>query len=50
MELDMPLVFAFNMTDVAKSSGKKIDIKLLSELMSVPIVETIGHQNKGMKK
>jgi len=50
MELDMPLVFAFNMTDVAKSSGKKIDIKLLSELMGVPIVETIGHQNKGMNE
>jgi len=50
MELDMPLVFAFNMTDVARSSGKKIDIKLLSELMSVPIVETIGHQNKGMNE
>ncbi len=48
IELKAPLVFAFNMTDVAKSSGKKIDIKLLSELMGVPIVETIGHKKKGM--
>lgn len=50
MELGVPLVFAFNMTDIVKSSGKKIDIKLLSELIGVPIVKTVGHQNKGMNE
>lgn len=50
MELGAPLVFAFNMADIAKSSGKKIDTKLLSELMGVSIVETIGHRNKGMNE
>jgi len=50
MELGVPLVFAFNMADIAKSSGKKIDTGLLSELMGVQIVETIGHQNKGMNE
>jgi len=48
MELGAPLVFAFNMADITKSSNRKIDIKLLTELMGVPIVETVGHQNKGM--
>jgi len=36
------------MTDIAKGSGKKIDIKRLSELLDVPIIETVGHQKKGM--
>ncbi|MCD4670242.1 MAG: ferrous iron transporter B [Actinomycetia bacterium] len=50
MELGVPLVFAFNMTDIARGSGKKIDIELLSELLNVSIIETVGHQKKGMDK
>jgi len=48
MELGAPLVFAFNMIDITKGSGKKIDADLLSNLMGVRIVETVGHKNKGM--
>ena len=50
MELEVPLVFAFNMIDITKGSGKRIDINLLSELMGTPIVETIGHKGKGMNE
>ncbi|MFZ3085586.1 MAG: ferrous iron transport protein B, partial [Candidatus Hydromicrobium sp.] len=47
MELDVPLILAFNMADVAKKSGKKIDINLLSELFGIPIVETVGSRGLG---
>ncbi len=47
MELDVPLILAFNMTDVVKKSGKKIDISLLSELFGAPIVETVGSRGLG---
>ena len=47
MELDVPLILAFNMTDVVKKSGKKIDIGLLSELFGTPIVEMVGSRGLG---
>lgn len=47
MELDVPLILAFNMADVAKKSGKKIDINLLSELFGILIVETVGSRGLG---
>ncbi|MEA2015121.1 MAG: ferrous iron transport protein B [Actinomycetota bacterium] len=49
IELGVPLVLAFNMSDMTKTSGKKINIKLLSKLLASPIVETVGHKNKGTK-
>jgi len=50
MELDTPLVLAFNMSDVARDTGKIVDIKLLSELFSLPIVETVGSKGIGKKE
>ena len=47
MELNAPLILAFNMTDVVKKSGKEIDIGLLSELFYVPIVEMVGSRGLG---
>ncbi len=47
MELNAPLILAFNMADVAKKIGKKIDINLLSRLFGVPIVETVGSRGLG---
>jgi ferrous iron transport protein B len=47
MELDVSLILAFNMTDVVKKSGKKIDINLLSKLFGTPIVETVGSRGLG---
>jgi len=50
IELGVTLVLVFNMADIAESSGKKIDISLLSKLLGAPIVETIGHKNKGTEE
>jgi len=50
MELKTPLVLVFNMADIAKKSGKKINIELLSELFGIPIIETVGYKGKGNKE
>ncbi|MCP3886334.1 MAG: ferrous iron transport protein B, partial [Propionibacteriaceae bacterium] len=47
IELGAPLVLAFNMSDVARARGQVFDIPQLSRLFGAPIVETIGHRNKG---
>lgn len=49
MELRIPLVFVFNMKDMAQEMGIKIDIKSLSNLFGVPIVETVGSKGDGVK-
>ncbi len=49
IELGVPLVLAFNMSDMTKARGKKINIELLSKLLASPIVETVGYKNKGTK-
>ena len=48
MELGIPLILAFNMSDLAAARGHAIDIALLSRLMGVTIVETVGHKGKGL--
>jgi len=47
MELGVPLILAFNMNDVAKSQGLETDTRLLSELLGVTIVPTVGHKGIG---
>jgi ferrous iron transport protein B len=48
MELGVPMVLAFNMSDVAKARGFQINTTLLSELLGVTIVETVGSKGQGM--
>jgi ferrous iron transport protein B len=50
MELGVPVVFAFNMSDIAKSRGLEFDLDLLSSLLGAPIVPTISHKNKGVRE
>ena len=50
MELGVPLVLAFNMSDVVEKKGINIDVKHLSDLLGVPIIPTVGHKGKGMKE
>jgi ferrous iron transport protein B len=50
LELKVPLVLVFNMADIARRSGRKIDIELLSELFGAPIVETVGRSGMGNKE
>jgi len=47
IELDVPLVFAFNMSDVFKKSGTEINLSLLSQLLGAPIVQTVGSKGTG---
>ncbi len=50
IELNIPLVFAMNMVDVAQSRGIKIDFEHLSRLLGVPIVETVGTRGEGIDR
>ena len=47
IELDMPIVLAFNMSDVAAQRGIVFDTARLSELLEAPIVPTIASKTKG---
>ena len=48
LELDVPVVLAINMMDIAESRGLKIDIERLSTLLGVPIVPIVGSKKKGI--
>ncbi|MHC4639536.1 MAG: ferrous iron transport protein B, partial [Planctomycetota bacterium] len=50
MELEVPLVLAFNMADVAEQQGFIFDNKYLSRLLEANIVPTIGNKGKGRKE
>ncbi|HUW19707.1 MAG TPA: ferrous iron transport protein B [Sedimentisphaerales bacterium] len=47
IEMDVPLVLAFNMSDLAKQRGLVFDIDQLSRLLKAAIVPTVGHKEKG---
>jgi len=46
IELGAPLVIALNMVDLAKNAGHEVNIKVLSELLNVPVVETDARSKK----
>jgi len=50
MELGVPLVLAFNMSDLAKQRGIEVNIDKLSDLLGVAIVPTVGHRGVGMEE
>jgi ferrous iron transport protein B len=50
MEMNVPLVLAFNMSDIAKRKGLLFDIEQLSKLMEAAIVPTVGNKAKGRLK
>ncbi len=47
IEMNVPLVLAFNMSDMAEQRGLKFDIEQLSKLLEAAIVPTIGNKGKG---
>ncbi|UCG56374.1 MAG: ferrous iron transport protein B [Phycisphaerales bacterium] len=47
IEMDVPLVLAFNMADIAERRGTVFDIEQLSRLMQAVIVPTVGSKGKG---
>lgn len=47
-ELDCKVMFALNMADMAESRGFKINGRILSELLGVPVVFTVGNKGEGI--
>ena len=47
LELGLNTVLALNMSDEAREQGLMPDVELLSTIMSVPIVETVGNRGTG---
>ena len=47
IEMNVPLVLAFNMSDIAKRKGLVFDINQLSKLLEATIVPTVGNKGKG---
>lgn len=50
IEMNVPLVLAFNMSDIAEQKGLLFNIEQLSKLLEAPIVPTIGNKGKGKKE
>lgn len=50
MEMNVPLVLVFNMTDVAQQKGLRFDIEKLSKLLNSPIVQTVGNKSQGITR
>ena len=50
MEMQVPLVLAFNMSDLARQRGMVFDLELLSELLGVPIVPMTGRTGEGLEQ
>lgn len=48
IELNIKVVFAMNMVDMASEQGISIDYDKLATLLGVPIVKTIGTKGKGI--
>ena len=50
MELEVRLVIALNMLDMAESKGYKIDVEGLSKNLGVQIVPTVATEKRGMEE
>jgi len=47
-EYGLPMVLALNMSDEAQDRGIHIDIKRLSEILGIPVVETVAVTGEGL--
>lgn len=50
LELNVPLIIALNLMDVAQSKGIRIDVTKLSEILGVPVVPMIAISGIGIDK
>ncbi|OQW85946.1 MAG: ferrous iron transport protein B [Desulfobulbaceae bacterium A2] len=48
LELGLPLVLVFNMSDTARARGWQFDLDKLSRFFDTDIVEMVGHTGKGL--
>lgn len=49
-ELETPIILALSMVDMAEKEGIKINHPLLSDLLGMPVVRTVGTHNEGTDK
>jgi len=47
IEMKVPLLLVFNMSDIARQRGLKFDTEQLSRLLEAPIVHTVGNKAAG---
>ena len=50
LELNVPVVVALNMVDIAQSRDIQIDVPKLAEGLGVPVVPTVARDEKGIDK
>ncbi|WP_370576057.1 ferrous iron transport protein B, partial [Methanomethylovorans sp.] len=50
MELGPKLVIALNMSDMVLAKGDRVDDNKMEELLEVPVVRTVGSQEKGIPR
>lgn len=50
LELDVPVVLAMNMMDVAESRGRVINLELLGELLGVRVVPVVASKGTGQRE
>lgn len=50
LERRIPVLIDLNMTDEAERRGIEISVKKLSELLGMPVVQTVGRSSKSTKK
>jgi ferrous iron transport protein B len=46
----MPTVIALNMIDIAERTGVKIDVRMLSRELGVPVIPTVASRSEGIKE
>ncbi|HAG10114.1 MAG TPA: ferrous iron transport protein B [Desulfotomaculum sp.] len=49
-ELGIPVIVVLNMADVAENNKVKINYKLLSQLLGLPVIRAVGSKNEGIKE
>lgn len=47
-ELEVPLILVLNMADIAERNQVKINYELLSQLLAIPVIRTVGSRNEGI--
>jgi len=50
IELEVPMIIALNMTDLAREKGIIIDVERLGGLLGVPVIPTVGIKGEGVDK
>lgn len=50
MELGVPVILAFNMSDIARARGLEFDLDLLSSLLGAPTIPTVASKSTGINE